>query len=173
MKYAEKESLFFRASYFRLQKGFTLIELLLVIFIIALLVSVILVVTSSTRAKARDARRQSDIRQINLAMEMCFGDAACGLGANEYPVHAAGVNTWTTIDSDGVPNYLTVPVDPKNSPGQQYTWTAGDQKYYCLYVKLESITDTWFCASNKGVLKKTQASYAPSNLDCCGRDVTQ
>lgn len=155
------------------EKAFTLIELLVVISIIALLTAIILSAMSSTRAKARDVRRQSDIREINLAMEMCFGDPACGSGDDKYPVHASGANTWTAIDNDGAPAYLAFPVDPRNAGDQQYKWTAGTEKYYCLYVKSESKADTWFCSSNKGVSKKTQASYSPGNADCCGKDITR
>ncbi len=46
------------------QKGFTLIELLVVIAIIGLLSSVVLASLNSARAKARDARRVSDLKQI-------------------------------------------------------------------------------------------------------------
>jgi len=51
-------------------RGFTLIELLVVIAIIGLLASVVLVSLSEVRAKARDARRLSDLNQISLALEL-------------------------------------------------------------------------------------------------------
>ncbi len=156
-------------------RGFTLIELLVVIAIIGLLSSIVLVSVGPARAKARDAKRQSDIRQINLAMEMCYDDAECGgtgtTWAGKYPVHAAGVNTWTKIDNDNSPVYLIMPSDPTNSGDQVYKWIAGNEQYYCIYVKLEApTTATWFCASNKGVAPKPYAG-PPSKDDCCGMDV--
>ena len=56
----------------RYNKGFTLIELLLVIAIIGLLSSIVLVSLQGARASARDAIRLSDMRQIQLALELYY-----------------------------------------------------------------------------------------------------
>lgn len=72
------------------QSGFTLIELLVVIAIIGLLASVVLLSLNSARAKSRDAKRVSDVRQIASAMELYFNDN----------------NTYPTTYGPLVPNYI-------------------------------------------------------------------
>ncbi|MCX6731429.1 MAG: prepilin-type N-terminal cleavage/methylation domain-containing protein, partial [Candidatus Parcubacteria bacterium] len=54
------------------KKGFTLIELLVVISIIGLLSSIVLASLNSARAKARDAKRMSDLHQLQLALELYY-----------------------------------------------------------------------------------------------------
>lgn len=52
--------------------GFTLIELMVVISVIGLLASVILISLNSARAKARDTKRMSDIRQMQTVLELYY-----------------------------------------------------------------------------------------------------
>lgn len=92
----------------KLTKGFTLIELLVVIAIIGILSSVVLASLNSAREKARDAKRISDVKQIQLALEL-YADSNNGL----YPFATSSLAT------DG---YLPAwPVAPAGSPlGYQY-----------------------------------------------------
>lgn len=55
-------------------RGFTLIELLTVVAIIGLLASVVLSAVDSARVRARDAQRVSDIKQMERALELYYGE---------------------------------------------------------------------------------------------------
>ena len=56
----------------RTKRGFTLIELLVVIAIIGILSAVVLASLNDARLKARDAKRISDIKQLQLALELYY-----------------------------------------------------------------------------------------------------
>ena len=58
----------------RRKRGFTLIELLVVISIIGFLATLALVSLNSARMKARDARRVSEMKAIQTAIEMYAND---------------------------------------------------------------------------------------------------
>jgi len=82
-------------------RGFTLIELLVVIAIIGILSSVVLASLNSARQKGRDTRRVSDIRQLQLALELAYDADA------EYP------DALSSLATDG---YISVvPTDPGGS----------------------------------------------------------
>ena len=66
------------------KKAFTLIELLVVIAIIGLLSTLSIIALNSARAKARDAKRVSDVKQIQVALEMYYNEMA------DYPTSIAG-----------------------------------------------------------------------------------
>lgn len=138
-------------------KGFTLIELLVVIAIIGLLSSIVLVSLNSVRAKARDARRKSDLRQISLALELYY-DAN-----SHYPVGSGsgdGVpgNEWRTFIQGGCNNSVfnaltssgfmpTVPEDP-SAPTYRYFYEADGDQGYWLGSHLENTSDPNYTTFN-------------------------
>ncbi len=114
------------------QKGFTLIELLVVIAIIGILSSVVLASLNSARLKARDAKRVSDIKQLQLALEMYYDDNS------NYP-------TAITVDNLVTPGYIsTIPTDP--SASAPYTYSALGSGLTCssyhIAATLESATNS-------------------------------
>lgn len=144
-------------------KAFTLIELLVVIAIIGLLSSVVLVSTGPTRAKARDARRQADIRQIVSAMELCYDDKTCSGGnGQQYPLISSGTGPTR------ITGYMDImPKDP--STNVEYTWSTnvGVQNKYCVYARLEAPSaTTYFAASEKGI-NPALTTQPPSTLGTC------
>ena len=75
-------------------KGFTLIELLVVIAIIGILSSVVLTSLNSARAKGRDSRRASDLKQIANSVALLGETTAFG-GCTTSGVLASACNTTT------------------------------------------------------------------------------
>lgn len=104
------------------KKGFTLIELLVVIAIIGILSSVVLASLSTARAKSRDARRISDLGQIQLALELYFDSSST------YPT-SAYVAIPTPL-APLAPTYMPkLPTDPQNSGNYVYKYAASTTSY--------------------------------------------
>ncbi len=151
-------------------KGFTLIELLIVIAIIGILSSVGFFSAAAARAKARDTKRVSDLKQVAKALEMYAADhdgryphsddasSTDGGGTCSGPVVNGGptvpgqagcgwCNRWCWL-SDTMKNYLDqMPKDPINNNSYRYYYNspnAGNNQYYgigaVLFENSSSIT---------------------------------
>jgi prepilin-type N-terminal cleavage/methylation domain-containing protein len=96
------------------KEGFTLIELLVVVAIIGVLASVVMVSLNSARAKGRDARRMSDIKQIQNAIELYISDygEAPDIFAVDYDKRAGNSNDWDTLSTLLSPYIPQLPKDP-------------------------------------------------------------
>ncbi len=115
--------------YYKKQEGFTLIELLVVIAIIGILSSVVLASLNSARQKSRDARRISDVKQIQLALELYFDSNA------NYPTSTAALT----------PTYIaTNPIDPQSKAIYSYAALGSGStcSSYHLGATLEGTTHT-------------------------------
>lgn len=116
------------------KNGFTLIELLVVIAIIGLLASIVLVSLNKARAKARETRRLSDLRQIQLALEMYYDDYGY------YPRELSDSANGKVGEGAGIDNILTsggymtaIPSDPLG-PGNSTYYYYYDGWHNCLDV---------------------------------------
>ncbi|HEY9584159.1 MAG TPA: prepilin-type N-terminal cleavage/methylation domain-containing protein [Candidatus Paceibacterota bacterium] len=92
-------------------KGFTLVELLVVIAIIGILSSVVMASLNMARSKARDAKRISDVKQIQLALEMHYDSF------NRYPITLGDANLATYLTS--------IPTDPLSGNSYVYVSLGG------------------------------------------------
>ena len=78
------------------KKGFTLIELLVVIAIIGIIATFSIVSLQSSRAKARDAKRVSDVKQMTTALALyaqssgMYPESITTGGSIKYPNTATG-----------------------------------------------------------------------------------
>jgi type II secretion system protein G len=138
--------------YFRNNKGFTLIELLVVVAIIGILSSVVLASLNTARAKGRDAKRLTEIHQLQNALELYYNDNGhypdtC-IGSSYLAIPSIG---WSTLLSS---SYIgSMPIDPSNAVGQYgyyycanykpngncgYTSTPGINSNYILGTRLEN-----------------------------------
>lgn len=103
------------------KRGFTLIELLVVISIIGLLATIVLVSLNSARGKARDARRMSDLRQIQTAIWMYY-DNHNSMPINRSPGFGYCDNQIGFLQELVDDGYLpSTPQDP-SSPSKQYCY---------------------------------------------------
>lgn len=109
-------------------RGFTLIELLVVIAIIGIISGMVLTSVTSTRARARDAKRISDLQQIQTALELYRSDYNGRVPASKPPGCPGGnctSNAGSSWIPDLVPTYMSaVPRDPSDGPNQRYRYSA-------------------------------------------------
>lgn len=123
------------------RQGFTLIELLVVIAIIGLLSTLAVVALGSARAKARDSKRLSDLKQIQTALELYFTDQ------NGYPSTGGtlGAGNFVCLNSSGWNGtvgcsgaYMAqVPANPTPN-GAAYVYAASSTAGYTVTASLET-----------------------------------
>ncbi len=148
-------------------RAFTLIELLVVVAIIAILTGMILNNIMGARVKSRDARRVSDLGQIQLALEQYFD--RCG----QYP-DAAHYATPTEVLSqpDGCPSgassvslsqYISVIPTPPSSGS--YVYSVNGTSDYILQATLEQSNNDVLKNSLGMTLQHSSSGYSPY-IDC-------
>lgn len=127
------------------RKGFTLIELLVVIAIIGLLSTIVLVSLNRARAKSRDAKRKTDLKQIEIALEMYWDHYGTLPAPSQYGETGTGgwdssyegdfmqflEGTVGSVNPDNIQFMSEVPKDPINSG----TGSCGSFEgyHYCYY----------------------------------------
>jgi prepilin-type N-terminal cleavage/methylation domain-containing protein len=130
----------------KMSKGFTLVELLVSIAIIAILTGIVFSATERSRSRARDARRVSDIAQIQVALEAYY---------DQTPV---GNRSYPTAISDLV-NANFLPSTPSDPKGGAYSYNRVAQTSYCLGASLENNNLALAQSSTTCVLSGLSGSY--------------
>ena len=141
--------------------GFTLIELLVVISIIGFLTTVAVVALNSSREKARDARRRSDLLTIAKALELYYDDydhypvsndcGASGRTALSPETNVKGVWAYNATHSSDriiatlktrgyIGAYITDPLDPDFNKYYYRYFTDDDGQHFVLMTTLENPT---------------------------------
>jgi len=133
--------------------GFTLIELLVVISVIAILSTLTVVYLETARMSARDARRVSDVKQIQLALKMYY---------NDLGIYPTTVTPNSSIANGGTNYLLRVPSNPTprgdngcNDQDYQYTQLESGQGYnlsFCLGDKTDDLDAGIHSATHNGIL---------------------
>lgn len=135
-----------------LSRGFTLVELLVVIAIIGVLSSLVLLQLGTARAKARDAKRISDISSFRTAMELYFDD-----NGGRYPTAMTFANIGIYYTSP------TLPVDPISAAAYNYAFNpAVNPTQYHVWAELER-TNTAALTGDSDINSTAWSSGARTN----------
>jgi len=137
---------------------FIIIGILGILIIPAIFFSTVFLSLGSAREAARDARRQADIRQITLAMELDYSDDQMysQIAGSSLPSKIPCINPPAC---NGVDDGKYLDPTPQDPQGGSYGWidnvntltTSCSSQLYCAYTQLEE--GGWFAGSQKGSRK--------------------
>ncbi len=152
-------------------QGFTLIEILIVVAIIAILASVVLVGLGPTQQQGRDARRISDLREVQTGLELYYNKEG------DYPA----ATTWGPQSSAGTLSYLLandglgisqIPNDPNNNgsdSGATYYYCANSsQTAYVIGAQLETNSSAFKGYATPSTYGTGDGQCVPGSLTCQG-----
>ncbi|MCX6718850.1 MAG: type II secretion system protein [Candidatus Taylorbacteria bacterium] len=151
-------------------RAFTLVELMVAISIMAILTAIIVTNLMSSRAKARDGKRVSDINQIQLALEFYYDRC------HEYPATLS-----PNANNDSCPAGITlgsfiaqIPNPPGNIANEVYSSgyfisPVGSlhPDNYLLHTQLESTNEVLKDGINESTRTAQNSPYAfASSINC-------
>ncbi|KKW47412.1 MAG: Type II secretion system protein G [Parcubacteria group bacterium GW2011_GWA1_59_11] len=132
-----------------MRKGFTLIEMLIVVAIIGLLAGAVLVGLGPVQKGGRDARRVSDLRQLQNGLELYYSRNSM------YPT----TNNWET---DLTTVVRSLPKDPRGSSYHYQTDT--NRTWYVLGTLMEDPSSSAASSSYTG----TMPAGSNFSIGACG-----
>ncbi|MCR4276738.1 MAG: type II secretion system GspH family protein [Candidatus Roizmanbacteria bacterium] len=118
-----------------IKKGFTLLEMLVVIGIIAILVSLGFASYSTVQKKARDAKRQGDLKSAQQTLEQCYS-----VNSFQYPIISGSPGTITATCPAPNTSITFTLTDPIDSGTYRYTVTSSTTTDYVITADIESST---------------------------------
>jgi len=136
------------------QSGFTLIELLVVLAIIGVLAVLILTNLATARAKARDAQRKSDTKQLATALEVwsedngaIYPDADGNVGTTDVVAIPGSTLEGTLVTTPGGKYIKKMPIDPKTNQNYLY---GSDGSDFEIWAKMEASgnANDWFVTTS-------------------------
>ena len=147
--------------------GFTIVELLIVIVVIGILALLVITTYSGIQAKARNAKRQTDVASIQTQLEAFFSQ-------NGYYPSLTDMNSGTWLSANMKSLDQNALIDPSNATQSKTLVAAPAAKSYAYAVKDSSgnsceATDTncaqyTLTATYEGTVNGA-TTYAKSNLD--------
>jgi prepilin-type N-terminal cleavage/methylation domain-containing protein len=143
------------------KKGFTLIELLVVISIIGILAAILLANLNSTRERARDATRQSDIKQYQTSIGQ-YASENTGLYPNHSTVTVICNNNTLWQTELGLPKCIN---DPQADAKVYRYLSSVDRTEYAVWAELENNANQLWVLCSNGLVGETGTT--PSLVTIC------
>ena len=133
-------------------KGFTIVELLIVIVVIGILALLVITTYSGIQAKARNAKRQTDLQSIQTQLEAFFSQ-------NGYYPSLADMNDTTWLNTNMKSLDQNALIDPSN-PSDSKTLLAAPDTTKHQYAYAVTASDGSACGgSTSGTNDTTCAKY--------------
>jgi type II secretion system protein G len=168
----------------KMNQGFTLIELIIVIAILALMATAAIAVLDpfTQFQKANDAKRKTDLSQIQKALEVYYQDY--GEYPDTYPQFAYGTTLYPIVTPGAPPVQKTwgsswqpymnvIPSDPVSTKHYVYYTpplpSSDNRQSYYLYASLDRGTkDLQACSGVNGVCSEPELSTINMQTACGG-----
>lgn len=130
---------FWRHPHAKLSSGFTLIEVLITLTLIGVMATGIIVALNPLvqLQKAQDAKRKSDLSQIQKALETYYQDnGRYPLSSSDHKIKGLD-NNAVAWGSSWLPYMSVLPKDPSSSKSYVYFSSSSDRQTYYIYASLD------------------------------------